>query len=450
MYINRYHATLLVLLGLLLNGPLYAQVHEFKLSNGLKVLVKEDHRAPVVVAQIWYKVGSSYEHNGTTGVSHVLEHMMFKGTEKYEPGEFSKIIAANGGRDNAFTAKDYTAYFQQLEVSRLPISFEMEADRMRNLTLPIKEFKKEVEVVMEERRMRTDDNPRSKTYEQFYATAFNSNPYGQPIIGWMDDLKNLKVDDLHAWYKKWYAPNNATLVVVGDVKPKQVLKLAERHYGNIARSITIKPLKPRTEAAQSGPRYVKVKAPASLSYLLMGYKVPVINTADQEWEPYALEVLAGVLSSGASARFAKKLVREKQIVAQADVGYNLYARQAELFVIDATPVAGKSIKQVQQAIEQELELIKTQPVSQQELDRIKAQVVASKVYEKDSVFYQAMQMGTLETVGLGWQRLDEYPDKVRAVTAEQIMQVANKYLIEDSLTVAELVPVSMQQTQKKK
>jgi len=449
MYIKRYHATLLVLLGLLLSGPLFAQVHEFKLRNGLKVLVKEDHRAPVVVAQIWYKVGSSYEHNGVTGVSHVLEHMMFKGTEKYDPGEFSKTIAANGGRDNAFTSKDYTAYFQQLEASRLPISFEMEADRMRNLTLPVTEFKKEVEVVMEERRMRTDDNPRSKTYEQFYATAFNSNPYGQPIIGWMNDLKNLEVDDLQVWYEKWYAPNNATLVVVGDVNPKEVLKLAERHYGSLSRSLNIKPLKPRVEPEQDGPRYIKVKAPARLPYLLMGYKVPVIKTAKEEWEPYALEVLASVLSSGASARFDKKLVREKQIAAQVSAGYNLYARQAELFIIDATPVAGKSVKQVQQAIKDEIELLKTQPVTRQELDRIKAQVVASKVYEKDSVFYQAMQMGTLETVGLGWQRLDEYPDKVRTVTAEQIMQVANKYLIENSLTVAELVPVSMKKQEKK-
>lgn len=448
MYIKGHRLVFIAILGLLFSAPGFAQVHEYKLRNGLKLLVKEDHRAPVVVAQIWYKVGSSYEHNGITGISHVLEHMMFKGTEKYDPGEFSRIIAANGGRENAFTAKDYTAYFQQLEASRLPISFEMEADRMRNLTLPPEEFTKEVAVVMEERRMRTEDNPRAKTYEQFYATAFNSNPYGQPIIGWMNDLKNLKVDDLQEWYEKWYAPNNATLVVVGDVKPKEVLKLAERHYGSLSRTLKIKPLKPRVEPEQHGPRYVKVRAPARLPYVLMGYKVPVLKTAEQEWEPYALEVLAGVLSSGASARFDKKLVREKQIVAQAGAGYNLYARQSELFVIDATPAANKTVEQVIQAIKDEIDLLKTRPVSRQELDRIKAQVVASKVYEKDSLFYQAMQMGSLETVGLGWQRMDEYPDKVRAVTAAQIMQVAKQYLIDDSLTVAELVPVAMQQTKK--
>ncbi|MDH5444322.1 MAG: insulinase family protein [Gammaproteobacteria bacterium] len=448
MTLRRFGVVFSLLFSLLLNGQASAQVHEYKLRNGLKLLIKEDHRAPVVVAQIWYKVGSSYEHNGITGVSHVLEHMMFKGSEKFEPGEFSKIIAANGGRDNAFTAKDYTAYFQQLEASRLAISFEMEADRMRNLTLPLEEFKKEVEVVMEERRMRTEDKPRSKTYEQFYAAAFTSNPYGQPIVGWMNDLKNMQVDDLQNWYEKWYAPNNATLVVVGDVNPKEVYKLAQRHYGNLKPSYNIKPLKPRQEPKQNGPRYVKVKAPARLPYVLMGYKVPVIKTAEQEWEPYALEVLSGVLSSGASSRFDKKLLREKQIVAQASSGYSLYARQSELFVLDATPAAGKTVQQVIDAIKDELELLKTTSVSQQELDRIKAQVVASKVYEKDSLFYQAMQLGTLETVGLGWQRMDEYADKVRAVTAEQVMQVAKKYFIENSLTVAELVPVSMQQAKK--
>ena len=444
----KYMKIVFCLLALLMSGQLMAQVHEFELDNGLKILVREDHRAPVVVAQIWYKVGSSYEHNGITGVSHVLEHMMFKGTSKHGPGEFSKVIAANGGRENAFTARDYTAYFQQLEKSRLPISFEMEADRMRHLTLPEEEFAKEVKVVMEERRMRTEDDPRSLTYEKFIATAFTSNPYHNPIIGWMNDLKNLEVEDLRQWYRKWYAPNNATLVVVGDVDPKEVYTLARRYYGGLSRSNMIKPLKPRIEPEQQGMRYVSVEAPAKLPYLLMGYKVPVLKTAQQDWEPYALEVLAGVLDSGASARFSKRLVRDKQVAAGLSVSYNPYAMHEELFVLGGTPTASKSIKELQQAINEEIVLLKQQAVTAAELERIKAQVVASKVYEKDSLFYQAMQMGTLETVGLGWQRMDEYADKVRAVTAEQIMQVAKKYLIEKSLTVAELKPLSLQQKQK--
>ena len=419
-----------------------SQVHEFTLNNGLKLLVKEDHRAPVVVSQIWYKVGASYEYNGITGVSHVLEHMMFKGTKKHGPGEFSKIIAENGGRENAFTGRDYTAYFQQLEKSRLPISFEMEADRMRNLTLPPDHFKKELAVVIEERQMRTEDKPRSLVYEKFNATAWVSSPYHQPIIGWMNDLQNLKVEDLKPWYARWYAPNNATLVVAGDVKAEEVKALAEKYFADIPPS-DLQALKPRIEPQQKSTRRITVRVPAKLPYLLMGYKVPVLTTAEQDWEPYALEVLAGILSGGNSARFPKELVRKQQIAVSADVGYNLYARQAEVFLLDATPAAGRSVDEVEAAILAQLQRLKDEPVTTEELARIKAQVVAGKVYERDSIFYQAMQLGTLETVGLGWQRMDEYAERVRAITAEQVQQVAKKYLLENSLTVAVLEPLPL-------
>lgn len=436
--------TVLWLAGIMLVLPQVGltQVHETTLSNGMKVLVKEDHRAPVVVSQVWYKVGSSYEDNGITGVSHVLEHMMFKGTEKHGAGEFSRIIAENGGSENAFTGRDYTAYFQQLEKSRLPISFQLEADRMRNLTLPHEEFSKEVEVVMEERRLRTEDNPRALTVEQFYATAFVSSPYHNPIIGWMNDLKNLNVDDLKTWYGRWYAPNNATLVVVGDVEAQAVFELAEQYFGKLSPS-EVRTLKPRPEIPQLGERSITVKAPAKLPYMLMGYKVPVVNTATEEWEPYALEMLAGILSGSGSARFPRELVREKQIAAGVTAGYDLFARQEDLFVIDATPAEGHSIEELRSAIEEQIARIKAEVVSEEELARIKAQVVAHKVYEQDSVFYQAMQMGLLETVGLGWEKLDEYPDRIRAVTAEQVQAVARKYLVDDSLTVAILEPQSL-------
>ena len=419
-----------------------AQVHETTLSNGMKVLVKEDHRAPVVVSQVWYKVGSSYEDNGITGVSHVLEHMMFKGTKKHGTGEFSRIIAENGGSENAFTGRDFTAYFQQLEKSRLPISFKLEADRMRNLTLPQEEFSKEVEVVMEERRLRTEDNPRALTVEQFYATAFVSSPYHNPIIGWMDDLKNLNVDDLKTWYGRWYGPNNATLVVVGAVNAPAVFELAEKYFGKLIPS-DVTPLKPRPEIPQLGARHITVKAPAKLPYMLMGYKVPVVNTATEEWEPYALEMLAGILSGSGSARFPRELVRDKQIAAGVTAGYDLFARQADLFVIDATPAEGHTVDELRHAIEEQIKRVKTEVVSQEELARVKAQVVAHKVYEQDSVFYQAMQMGMLETVGVGWQKLDEYPERIRAVTAEQVQAVARKYLVADGLTVAILEPQSL-------
>ncbi len=435
---------LLLFCAVLIAGPALAQVHEFKLDNGLKILVKEDHRAPVVVSQIWYKVGSSYEYDGITGVSHVLEHMMFKGTKKHGPGEFSRIIAENGGEENAFTGRDYTAYFQQLEKSRLEVSFEMEADRMRNLLLPEEEFAKEVKVVMEERRMRTDDKPESLTYELLNAAAFVNSPYHHPIIGWMQDLESLETADLTSWYQRWYAPNNATLVVVGDVDPQQVYELAKKHFGPLKPS-DLKPPKPRVEGRQRGLRKTTLRAPAKLPYLIMGFKVPVLKTAQEEWEPYALEVLAGVLDGGNSARLAKNLVRKQQLAASAGAGYNLYSMRQDLFLLDGTPAQGHTTAELEKALRDEIERLKTEPVSEQELARIKAQVVAGKTYEKDSPFYQAMQMGTLETVGLGWQRMDEYSDRVLAITAEQLQEVARKYLVDDHLTIAELEPLPLEE-----
>lgn len=433
-------ATMYVI-GALAGGAAIAEatVHEFKMKNGMKVLVKEDHRAPIVVSQVWYKVGASYEHSGITGVSHVLEHMMFKGTKKHASGEFSRIIAENGGRENAFTGRDYTAYFQQLEKSRLKVSFEMEADRMRNLTLPEEEFKKELAVVMEERRMRTEDKASALTAEQFYATAFSNNPYHQPIIGWMNDLKNMQVADLKSWYEKFYAPNNATLVVAGDVNAGDVFKLAKKYFADLKPS-TIAVTKPRLDAEQKGERRITVKAPAKLPYMLMGYKVPSYKTAKEDWEPYALDVLAYVLSGGSSSRFSKSLVRKQQIAVSADTGYGIFSRLDELFLIDATPAKGYSVKQLEQAINKELDKVKNDLVSTKELERIKAQAIAEKVYEKDSVFYQAMQIGMLETVGLDWKLNDEYTKRIRQVTAEQIQKVAKKYLVKDTLTVAVLDP----------
>ncbi len=416
-------------------------VHEYRLANGLQILIKEDHRAPVVVSQIWYKTGASYESNGTTGVAHVLEHMMFKGTKTLGPNEFSRIIAANGGRENAFTGQDYTAYFQQLEKSRLPISFELEADRMANLNLRAEDFAKEVKVVMEERRMRTDDKPRSLTYEHFAATAFVNSPYHQPIIGWMNDLENMNVDDMRNWYKDWYAPNNATLVVAGDVDAKAVFELAQKTYGKVS-ARPIPTLKPQTDFEQKGIKRIVVKAPAQVPYMLMGYKVPVVATAKTDWEPYALEMLANVLDAGESSRFAKELVRGQQIATSVGAGYDLYSRLDNLFIFSGTPAKGKTIDELEKAIRAQIQKIKTEPVNQAELDRIKAQVVASKVYEKDSLFYQAMQMGTLATVGLDWQLMDQFVERLRAVTPEQVQAVAKKYLIDDYLTVAVLKPQS--------
>lgn len=433
-------AVLLWLVGL---GAAPASVHEYRLDNGLKLIVKPDHRAPIMVSQVWYKVGSSYEHDGITGVSHVLEHMMFKGTKNLAPGEFSRIIAENGGRENAFTSRDYTAYFQTMERSRLPVSFRLEADRMRNLMLQQQEFAKEVRVVMEERRMRTDDNPQSLTYERFNATAFLSSPYRIPVIGWMDDLENMRLEDLSDWYRRWYAPNNATVVVVGDVNPDEVHRLAQKYFGPLAPSEQLGPLKPRAEVVQKGIRRITVKAPAELPYLLLGYKVPVVLTAEEDWEPYALEVLSGILDGGDSARLARSLVRGRQVAASAGAGYDLYDRQESLLLLDGTPSPGQTVADLEQALRTEVRKLQEEPVTQAELERVKAQVVAAEVYERDSVFYQAMKIGVAETVGLGHEILDRYVERIQAVTAEQVQAVARKYLVEDRLTVAQLDPQPM-------
>tara|TARA_X000000950_G_scaffold138157_1_gene171403 strand:+ start:3572 stop:4897 length:1326 start_codon:yes stop_codon:yes gene_type:complete len=433
-------STIMLLVSFLFSPILHAQVHEKMLANGLKVIVKQDHRAPVATAQVWYKVGSANEYGGITGVSHVLEHMMFKGTPKYPLGQFSQILAAAGARDNAFTSRDYTAYFQLLAASELETSFRLESDRMAALTLDEGEFLKEIEVVKEERRLRTDDNPNALTYEQFNATAFNSSAYHNPVIGWMNDLDNMNVADLKVWYESYYSPANATLVVVGDVQADDVFALAERYYGVIPKRDVIS-TKPRLEPAQKGSRRVEVKAIATLPYLMLGYKVPTLRTATDKTEAYALNILAGILDGGRSARLSKHLVREQEIAASAGAGYSLYSQHESLFMFEATPNTGSTVDQLEQALEVEIKKLQTELVSAEELARVKAQVVANEVYQLDSVQRQAYMIGSLESVGLGWQTMQTYAANVQSVTAEQVRAAAQKYLIDDTKTVALLTPV---------
>lgn len=419
-----------------------SQVHEFMLDNGMKVLVKEDHRAPIAVSQVWYRVGSSYEPRGLTGVSHVLEHMMFKGTEKLGPNEFSQIIAANGGEENAFTGRDYTAYYQTLSADRLEVAFELEADRMENLRLDEKEFQKERQVVIEERRMRTDDKPTSMTYEQFNATAYRVLPYRNPVIGWRSDLENLELDDLSRWYSAFYAPNNAALVVVGDVDPQAIFELAKKTFGKV-RKREVMPDKPATEPEQRGVTRLQVKAPAKQPYLLMGYKTPTIASASVDWEPYALEIAVAILDGGDSARLSRNLIRGNRIAASAGAWYDSTTRLSTMMVFDGVPNEGRNVKDLEKALLSEIEKLKNEPVDPKELKRIITQVVASKVYQKDSVYYQAMQIGLLETVGLDWRLADTFVDKLKAVTPDQVQEVSRKYFVPDNLTVAVLDPQSM-------
>jgi zinc protease len=415
-------------------------IQEFKLNNGLKLVVQEDHRSPVVVSQVWYRAGSIDEVNGKTGVAHVLEHMMFKGTSKVPAGQFSRLVAAAGGKENAFTSTDYTTYFQQLEKSHLPLSFKLEADRMANLNLTKKEFDKEIKVVMEERRWRTDDKPQSMVNEAFQGVVYRAHPYSRPVVGFMNDLENMTYEDAREWYHNWYAPNNATLVVVGDVKAQDVYKLAQQYFGKLKPKV-LPARKPQVEPAQIGERSLIVKAPAKQAYLLMGYHVPALVDPANDWEPYALEVLAGVLSGNPASRLNQKLVRETQLAVDASAGYDIMSRgRLSLFELDGTPSEGKTVAELKAALLQQIEQIKESGVTVEELDRVKAGVIAADVYQRDSMFYQAMQIGTVESIGFSWKILDDYPVKLRAVTPEQVQAVAKKYLLQDNLTVATLDP----------
>jgi len=412
---------------------------EFVLENGLKLIVKEDHRSPVVVSQVWYKIGSSYEEGGRTGLSHLLEHLMFKGTDQYAAGQFSRIMAENGADENAFTSSDYTAYFQKLEKNRLEISFKLESDRMRGLKFDPKEFDKEREVVIEERKLRTDDKPNSLMYEIFKATAFQSSPNRNPIIGWTSDLKNATLEDAKNWYQRWYAPNNAIVVVAGDINPEEVFTLAKTYFGHL-KPFEIIPIKSTPEVEQFGIKRIVVKKPAKLSYLLMGYKVPSIKTTKENWIPYALQLVSYILDGGDSSRFSRNLVRGKEIATSISAGYDPYGRLEELFVFSGTPTQKNSVETLENAIREQIKILQTELVKEDELKRIKAQLVAAKVYEKDSVFYQAMQMGQLEAIGLPYHLADEFVENISAITPEQIQSVARQYFIDDALTVAVLEP----------
>ena len=422
-------------------SPLWAQaeVHERIFANGLKVIVQEDHRAPVLVQQVWYRAGSMDEITGTTGIAHVLEHMMFKGTKSVPQGEFSKRIAAAGGRENAFTSYDYTAYFQQLHKDKLELAMKLESDRMHNLVLSDAEFSKEIQVVMEERRMRTDDEPHARLFEQLMAQTFQEHPYHHPIIGWMNELKALTAADARNWYKTWYTPNNAVLVVAGDVDAEEVFAMAKKYYGGI-KSNALPQRKNFTEPAQAGIKRFTLKAPAELPLLVMAYQAPTLRDATKDNLPYALEMLAGVLDGNQSARLNKSLVREQQIASSAGAGYDSTARGPGLFTLEGTPSAGVSVADLETALRKQIELIVRDGITEQELTRVKAQVTANEVYKLDSVFYQAMQIGQMESIGLSYKDIPVMLKKMQAVTAKQVQDAAREILKDDALTVAVLDP----------
>jgi len=316
---------------------------------------------------------------------------------------------------------------------------QLEADRMRHLNVDAKEFEQEIKVVMEERRMRTDDNPQSKLFEQMNAVAFQAHPYRRPIIGWMNDLETMTAADAKAWYDTWYVPNNAYVIITGDVDHKEVFALAEKYYAPLeGRALPLR--KQQIEPAQEGTRKVTVKAPAELPILIMGYKAPILRDIDKDSDPYALEMLASILDGHDAARFNKKLVREDKVALSAGIDYDNTARGPGMLYLHGTPSEGKTVAELETALRAEITRVQKEGVSEQELKRAKAQLIAGQVYKLDSMFGQAMEIGQIESAGLPYQKLDRMLDKLQKVTAAEIQAVAKKYFNDDALTIGLLDP----------
>ncbi len=405
------------------------------LKNGLKVYLIEEHKAPVVTFQIWYKVGSRNEVSGKTGLSHLTEHMMFKGTPQYGKGEFSRTVAKNGGTENAFTGNDYTAYFENFSSDRLHLSLDLESDRMQNLLIDPREFQLELAVVKEERRTRTEDDPYAALIENLYALAFYVHPYHLPVIGWMNDLNNLTRSDVYSHYKQYYVPNNATLVVVGDFQPEWLLAKIKEKFESIPRG----PDPAQTVSAelqQLGERRMVLKREAALSFIFAGYPTPNHRHIDS----YPLAVLAKIFSSGKSSRLYQKLVYEQQIALDAGGHYEGMTADPDLFYLYATARPEKSTADLEKAVYAEIDRLQTEPVTDHELQKAKNQIESEHLMGADSNFYRAMQIGMAETVGAGADYVETFLDHIRQVTPGDIMRVAKTYLIEDHRSVGTLLP----------
>ncbi|TAN41157.1 MAG: insulinase family protein [Nitrospirae bacterium] len=416
-----------------------SQVKEFRLKNGLKVLIVEDHKAPLATFQIWYRVGSMDEPTGKTGISHLLEHMMFKGTPKYGSKVFSNIIQKNGGGDNAHTSKDYTMYFQTLSSDRLHLSIKLEADRMRNLLLDPKEVSSEKNVVMEERRMRYEDSPQNLLYEEVIAASMKTHSYRWPVIGWMSDIASIERKDLFEHYRRMYSPDNAFIVIAGDVDPEKIMSDIKKHFGRIKpsglRKKTAKKNTVNAEPGQNGERRIYLKKEAELPYIVMAYHTP--NFPDND--SYALDVMATVLSDGKSSRLYKSLVYEKKMALNSGADYNGFHRDPFIFTFAATAAPGKDIGEIEETIYDEIEKIKKEPPSDKEVRKAKNQIESSFVFAQDATYTKAYYAGMFEMLG-DWRLMDRYLEGIRKVSPQDLQAVAGKYLNELNRTTGILVP----------
>jgi zinc protease len=417
------------------------RAEQFTLSNGMTLIVRPDRRSPTAVHMLWVRVGSIDEVDGTSGVAHVLEHMMFKGTKTVKPGEFSRQVAALGGQENAFTSRDLTGYYQQIPAARLEQVMKLESDRFANNQWPDDEFRREIEVVKEERRLRTEDQPRALLGEQQNAAAFMASPYHRPVVGWMSDLDAMTPADVRDFHAKWYVPANAAVVIAGDVDIAQVRALAERYYGGIpAAAVPVR--KPRIEPEQRGIRRIEFKAPAEQAYVSLAFRAPKLESLDGESDVWALIVLSALLDGYPGARLDRALTQGPDRVADsAGTSVGLASRGPQLFELDGVPAPGKTTEAVEAALRAEVARVAKEGVGPAELARVKTQWVASETYKLDSVMSQARELGSHWIQGLPLDASARIIARLQTVTAEQVQAVAGKYFGDDQLTVATLRPL---------
>ena len=412
---------------------------ETTLKNGLKVIIRKDHRSPMVMTQIWYRVGSSDESGNLLGISHVLEHMMFKGMQKVPDDEFTRLSRMYGGRINASTFTNYTNYYQLYPKTYLPLALELEADRMSNLLLRQQDFDPEIKVVMEERRLRTDDNPRSLAFERFKWITYPTSHYRQPVIGHMKNLQNIQLEDIKKWYRDWYSPNNALLVIVGDVDTEQTLLQVQKYFADIP----VRKTPPRNDVLEFdhiGYRHMELNFPVKVPNLFMAWNVRSLVTAKNPQDAYALTIIKNILDSGISSRLQDNLVRDKKILTSVSVSYDPYSRGDSLLSISALPIDGLSLPEAEQAIQAEIELLKTELVKPTEIKRVTARYVSNLVYSQDDIAGQAQMIGNLEINGLSFRLMDELPKHFETVTPQDIQRIANIYFSRDNLSTLYLFP----------
>jgi zinc protease len=416
--------------------PYAERVHEKTLPNGLKVLLLEEHKAPLGVFQVWYRVGSRNEELGKTGLAHLLEHLMFKGTQKVGPEEYSKIIQRNGGNDNAFTSDDGTTYFATMASDRLAVIVDLEADRMQNLTFDEAQFTPEHHVVMEERRLRNDDNPVAALFELISSIGYSAHPYQWPTVGWMSDLTQATRDDALAFYRTFYAPGNAFVVCVGDFSTDALEAQIDTAFGIVPPGANAPPLVRAVEPVQQGERRAVLQREAELPFIALAYHVPNLSSADGP----ALEVLSAILGGGKSSRLYRHLLYDKRLARDVGTSYELTSVDPSLFLVYAQPLPGKPISQLEKELLAEIAVLQTKEVSERELLKAKNALEASFVLGQDSLFYQALLLGQYELAG-GWRQVDNYVPSVRAVTADDIQRVATFYFTAANRTVGTLDPL---------